>query len=1359
MSTSADNTSNSNAYRIPLLKEDNWLPWKCRVEAILNDKGLQEYVTGKTPKPQPSNDLANRAAREAEISTWGEKDLKAQNVIVLSLGDSQMVHIAGAKTARAMWEQLRTVKEQRGQHGILALCRRFYRMQAKEEDNISSHITQLRQIQEQLHLMGKVVSDEDFRLILATSLPESWDSFLSSYFGAVGGNVGAEDADNVCPQLTSQELIAIILDENRRRHERGEHGQSSDQAMVAKGKKRPFGEYKKCSICGKPEHLGNECRHRDKVKCMNCGKFGHKATDCWAKGGGKAGQGPPMKRQKTERAYEAREVESKEDEAKIAYDNDSNTVSLGSDGEIASFYEWFADSGTTSHITNCREVFATYQALEDHAITGIGSQPTQALGRSTVDVESEVGDRKVKFCLHGVLYVPTAPNSLLSITRLDDAGGRVLMGNSRAILIDKNKHTLAIGKKNGRLYSLKLRPIVPQPARTYTAKEYGPHTWEKWHKIYGHIGKPALMRLYREGLVDGLEISPSPDEINCEACIQAKATRKPFPKETDECSKVPGELTHTDVWGPAQTAALQGWKYFITFTDDYSRRSTVLFMRHKDEVTEKVKNYITYIERKFGNKPLQLRLDNGREYMNTELINWCQMKGIEMGPTAPYSPSQNGVSERLNRTLLGLACTMIYARDLPRYLWAEAIAHAVYIKNRSPTQALNGATPEEKWNGTKPNISYLQEFGSPVWVLTEDATLSKLAPRANKYIFVGYMDGPKAIKYYDAHTRQIKISCNFQFSSNSPDHLPGNAPHVPQEQIGSDVPILTAQREGEQNIFLGTLPSNASDVPHAERRPEVPNLTTTADVQREGELGTSAPQSPAKNPRKRRQDDDPDQREESGMDAPSQPRRTRRKTVRHDYRLMHDPEADEDLDNDPDKSNAELVYIAMSAHGNADADEPKTLSDAKRSLEWPKWEQAVQTELNQLQGMKTWELVEPPKDRKPVGNKWVLVKKTNKEGEIIKYKARLVAKGYSQIPGMDYTETFAPVVRLETIRAILGLAAILDWEIGQMDVKGAYLNGTLKEEVYMRQPEGYSDGTYRVCKLKKTLYGLKQSGREWNIVLNCKLLDAGFKRLFSDPCAYIWIKGDKIEIVTVWVDDLLIFTNDCALMDQLKRELRNMFEVTDLGEPQKIVGIEIERDRSKRTIKISQTKYIESILHKNGLTNANTVGMPLDPNTVLEKEEPETDDECDRDNGYASLIGSLMYAAIATRPDIAHAVQRLSSFTANPGMAHWTAAKRVLRYLSGMRELGIIYGPIADVKPEDQSIFVGYSDADYANDIRDHKSISGYIFKLGNGTITWSSKKQTTVASSTTEAEYMASAEAAKEAVWLRTLFKEIGFE
>ena len=493
---------------------------------------------------------------------------------------------------------------------------------------------------------------------------------------------------------------------------------------------------------------------------------------------------------------------------------------------------------------------------------------------------------------------------------------------------------------------------------------------------------------------------------------------------------------------------------------------------------------------------------------------------------------------------------------------------------------------------------------------------------------------------------------------------------------------------------------------------------------------------------------------------------------------MNDP--DQDLgDEAPDQASlAERFFVALSASGGVEANEPKTLADAKSSPEWPEWEKAVQTELAQLSAMGTWDLVDPPPDRKPVGNRWVLVKKTNKEGEVIKYKARLVAKGYSQIPGMDYTDTFSPVVRLETIRAILALAAVLDWDIQQMDVKGAYLNGILKEEIYMRQPEGFGDGTPRVCRLRKTLYGLKQAGREWNIELNRRLLDAGFTRLLADPCAYIRVQNGHVEIVTVWVDDLLLFTNNSDVMSKLKTELQTMFEVTDLGEPRKIVGIEIERDRAMRTIKISQSKYIEHILRKHGLEHANAVGMPLDPGVTLEKEPTDDDQELTRSNGYASLVGSLMYAAVATRPDISYAVQRLSSFTANPGLAHWTAAKRVLRYLAGTQDSGIIYGP--EETEDNQRVYLqafinrqedaqtpddghpqvlGYSDADYANDIRDRKSISGYVFKLGRGAITWSSKKQPTVATSTTEAEYTASALAAREAVWLRNLFAEIGFE
>ena len=267
-------------------------------------------------------------------------------------------------------------------------------------------------------------------------------------------------------------------------------------------------------------------------------------------------------------------------------------------------------------------------------------------------------------------------------------------------------------------------------------------------------------------------------------------------------------------------------------------------------------------------------------------------------------------------------------------------------------------------------------------------------------------------------------------------------------------------------------------------------------------------------------------------DEGTHPRISSRPKVVRDYRVLNDPmpelsdngeddlpellhDPDEDAQEESPMEKAKLIYAALDDK-SALPDNPKTLKEAHDSPEWLEWEKAVKAEMDQLHQMGTWELVDLPKGRVPISNKWVLVRKYNKEGILEKYKARLVAKGYSQIPGMDYMDTFSPVVRLETIRAILALAVSQNWEIQQMDVKGAYLNGTLKEEVYMRQPEGFEDGTKRVCHLIKTLYGLKQSGREWNIKLNGKLVTAGFKRLWSDPCIYIrQTMTNNIEIIEV----------------------------------------------------------------------------------------------------------------------------------------------------------------------------------------------------------------------------------------------------
>jgi len=321
-------------------------------------------------------------------------------------------------------------------------------------------------------------------------------------------------------------------------------------------------------------------------------------------------------------------------------------------------------------------------------------------------------------------------------------------------------------------------------------------------------------------------------------------------------------------------------------------------------------------------------------------------------------------------------------------------------------------------------------------------------------------------------------------------------------------------------------------------------------------------------------------------------------------------------------------------------------------------------------------------------------------------------------------------------------------KIQQMDVKGAYLNGILQEKIHMHQPEGFDDGSGKVCQLVKTLYGLKQSGREWNKELDQQLKEKEFTNLKSDPCTYIRRTKDELEIITVWVDDLLLFTLTERSMSNLKAELQSLFEITDMGDPAKIVGIEI--NRTEETLTISQKQYILAILKSEGMQDANPVSTPLDPNIKLEQNPVGT--QGNRSNAYAMLLGKLQYLATATRPDIAYAVNRLASYTANPSLTHYTAAKRILRYLKGTKNFELTYKQVPD-----QQTFYGYSDAAYAN-TDDYKSTSGYVFLAGGAAITWGSRKQTTIALSSTEAEYIALSEASREAMWLRHLYGELGY-
>lgn len=436
-------------------------------------------------------------------------------------------------------------------------------------------------------------------------------------------------------------------------------------------------------------------------------------------------------------------------------------------------------------------------------------------------------------------------------------------------------------------------------------------------------------------------------------------------------------------------------------------------------------------------------------------------------------------------------------------------------------------------------------------------------------------------------------------------------------------------------------------------------------------------------------------------------------------------------------------------------DAPDSVEEARARIDWQEWESAMREEMNTLEKMGTWRMMDLPTDRKPITCKWVFTLKHDDQGNIIKYKVRLVARGFSQEYGIDYKETFAPVIRLDALRAMLALAAIKNLYVQQMDIKGAYLHGNLEEEIYMLQPPGFEDGTGRVCRLVHSLYGLKQSGRAWYFKLREVLESYGFKQVAIEHCLYIRERNGHTQILSSWIDDLMLFGDDSDDTNEIKELLKKEFEVHDLGEPRLLIGKEILRDHQNQTLILSQKNYIRKIIEKHGMKDANPVSTPMDPNiTLLKRETPNTDARSSL--LYATAIGSLMYAAVGTRVDIAYAVQNLSQFTQNPGPEHWTAVKRVFRYLKGTTDYGLVYG--GRLSWPDRLI-TAYSDADWGSNPNDQKSITGNTYLLGGAAIGWLSKKQTVTATSSCEAEYVAASACSRHITWLRNMFDGLGYK
>ena len=434
-------------------------------------------------------------------------------------------------------------------------------------------------------------------------------------------------------------------------------------------------------------------------------------------------------------------------------------------------------------------------------------------------------------------------------------------------------------------------------------------------------------------------------------------------------------------------------------------------------------------------------------------------------------------------------------------------------------------------------------------------------------------------------------------------------------------------------------------------------------------------------------------------------------------------------------------------------DDPINYKEALEDVDVQEWQKAMDREMESMYSNSVWSLVEAPKGVKPIGCKWIYKKKRGSDGKVETFKARLVEKGYTQKEGIDYEETFSPVAMLKSIRILLAVAASLDYEIWQMDVKTAFLNGNLNEDIYMQQPEGFKakGKEHMVCKLQRSIYGLKQASRSWNISFDQAITSFGFEKSPDEPCVYKRIQAQKVVLV-LYVDDILLIGNDKQVLSGVKDWLHKQFDMKDLGEANYILGIKLIRDQKNKLLALSQASYIDKILVRFNMENSKRGSLPFRHGIHLSKEQsPKTPEQKERMSRipYASAVGSLMYAMLCTRPDIYYAVGVVSRYQSDPGEEHWIAVKHILKYLRRTRDYMLVYS-------SGSLETIGFTDSDFQGDIDSRKSTSGYVFTLYGGAVCWRSIKQTCVADSTTEAEYVAASEAAKEAVWLKKFIMDL---
>lgn len=830
----------------------------------------------------------------------------------------------------------------------------------------------------------------------------------------------------------------------------------------------------------------------------------------------------------------------------------------------------------------------------------------------------------------------------------------------------------------------------------------------------------------------------------CNACQLAKSHQLPYNNAIHR-STSPLELVFSDVWGPAPTS-VGGYKYYISFIDDFSKFTWIYLMHDRTEVQRIFLQFQTHAERLLDTKIKFVQSDWGGEYQKLH-TQFFRTLGIAHHVSCPHTHQQNGSAERKHCHIVETGLALLAHASMPLKFWDEAFLTATYLINRLPTRVIDNLCPLERLLKAPPNYTMLRIFGCACWPHLRPYNKHKLSFRSKACVFLGYSALHKGYKCLDMDSGRVYISRDvifdesiFPFSNVAPSHqtssvnpasgsvnlninpmytlLPGNSmvaavadptPLAPESSPGSapvlDAPAQTVAAAGSPSASThGALsPTAASSL-----SPAPPSPSTTVPL-------------PA---------------------SPGQPETTTPQGAPHVPAHQYGTRLQNHIRRPKIRTDGTVTYSAV----RTSDDEPVSHITA---MKHPLWRSAMNDEFQALVKNKTWHLVPPHAGLNVINCKWIFKLKRKADGSIDRYKARLVAKGFKQQYGIDYDDTFSPVVKPTTIRVLLSLAVSHGWSLRQIDIQNAFLHGYLHEDVYMKQPPGFEDSTHPnyICKLDKSLYGLKQAPRAWFSRLSSTLLQLGFHASKADVSLFIFNRGGIQMYILIYVDDIIIVSSSTAATDRLLTQLQADFAVKDLGSLGYFLGIEVHH--TSPGLILTQRKYIQDLLKRTNMVFSNGVPTPMLPSDklLLKIGDPLSAEDTTR---YRSVVGALQYLSL-TRPDISFCVNRVCQFLSAPTTAHWAAVKCILRYLHATIDLGLC------ITKSGSSLLNAFSDADWAGNLDDRRSTGGYAIFLGPNLVSWSSRKQPTVSRSSTEAEYKAVANATAELIWVEVLLRELG--